>query len=214
MPAANDHDAPTAPSRDAPADGAALIIIDMINCFDFDEGEKLKARAEDACGPILHLRDQADAAGHPVIYVNDNFGEWHSEASQLVKRARKTGNPVVDRIAPRDGDYFVIKPQYSGFYATNLPVLLPKLGVRDLVLTGIATDMCILFTAADAYMRDYGLWVPQDATAAINPARERSALGIVRRGMSAETRATPALTLAEWAASRQRQRSSEAAMPP
>jgi nicotinamidase-related amidase len=103
---------------------------------------------------ILKLRDQADADEVPVIYVNDNFGEWHSQKSRLVDRAH---GGLASELAPRENDYFIIKPQFSAFYATNLPVLLPKLGVRRLVLTGVATDICVLFTAADAHMRDYAL---------------------------------------------------------
>ena len=60
-------------------------------------------------------------------------------------------------------DCFIIKPRYAGFYATNLQILLPKLGVRRLVSTGIPTDAGALFTAADAHMRDRALWVREEA---------------------------------------------------
>jgi hypothetical protein len=125
--------------------------------------------------------------------VNDNFGQWHSEKSKLIDHVSPgIANGAVN---PRDQDYFVIKPQFSGFYSTNLVVLLPKLGVRRLILTGIATEICFLFTAADAHMRDYDLWIPNDAVVAIDQLQGDAALGIKRNTMGAETSGTARLEL-------------------
>jgi nicotinamidase-related amidase len=192
-----DFASPHAPARDQPGDATALLILDMINCFDFDGAEALWPKAKDAAKAILALRGEAEQAGIAVIYVNDNFGEWHSEKSRLVERARD--RLPAPELAPRDDDYFIIKPQFSGFYSTNLPVLLPKLGVRRLVVTGVATDICVLFTAADAHMRDYRLWVPEDAVAAESDERHCSALAIMRDRMGAETAPTCDLRLGDWA---------------
>lgn len=189
---------PETPSRDQRRDATALLIIDMINCFDFKGADQMKPRAEKAAQVIDGLRGAMAEAGMPVVYVNDNFGEWHSEKSRLVERAREAGSPVTDMLEPRPDDYFIIKPQFSGFYATNLPVLLPKLGVTRLILTGIATDICVLFTAADAHMRDYSLWIPQDAVAARNDERGGWALEMMRESMGAETRPTTELDLTAW----------------
>jgi nicotinamidase-related amidase len=186
----------------APAPGAtALVIIDMINELDFDEAPALKAHAEPAAAVIERLRTAADALGAPVVYVNDNFGQWHSERSKLVEHCLRPdciGRDLVRRLEPRPDDYFVIKPQVSGFYATNLPVLLPKLGVSRLVLTGIAADICVLFTAADAHMRDYELWIPSDAVASAEPDHAAWALNLMGRNFSAETRSTEDLSLKAW----------------
>jgi nicotinamidase-related amidase len=189
-----------APFRDAPRGNTALVILDMISDMDFAGGRTMQREAEAAARAILKLRDAADAARLPVIYVNDNFGEWHSERYRLVERALASegGHEFVARLAPRDGDYFIIKPQFSGFYATNLPVLLPKLGVDRLVLTGMAADICVLFTAADAHMRDYQLWVPEDAVASESAERHRWALEIMKQSMGAETRPTTKLKLQTW----------------
>ena len=189
---------PTAPHRDAERGGVALLIIDMINCFDFEGADRLMPKARSVSDAILRLREQMEAHGAPIIYVNDNFGEWHSEKSKLVERAQAAAPELIDRIAPREADYFIIKPQFSGFYATNLPVLLPKLGVSRLVLAGIAADICVLFTAADAHMRDYALWVPSDAVAAQSDERACWALEIMRNSLGAETASTADLTLADW----------------
>jgi nicotinamidase-related amidase len=105
---------------------------------------------------------------------------------------------LAELVAPRDGDYFVIKPQVSGFYATNLPVLLPKLGVQRLVLAGIAADICVLFTAADAHMRDYQLWIPADAVASCRAEHRDWALQIMVKAMDADIRPTTERQLRAW----------------
>jgi len=198
MPNKRPPDAPTAPQHDYDRDATALLIVDMINPFDFKGADRLAPKAANAARVIASLRGRMEEAGMPVVYVNDNFGEWHSEKSRLVERALDRCCDVTRIVKPRPDDYFIIKPQFSGFYATNLPVLLPKLGVSRLILTGIATDICILFTAADAHMRDYALWVPEDAVAAEEDERGRWALAIMRESMSAETRPTSALDPAAW----------------
>jgi nicotinamidase-related amidase len=199
------HKNATAPFRDAPRDGTALLIMDMITELDFPGTGRMLDDVNEVADVILRLRDEADAARIPVIYVNDNFGEWHSERSRLVERALAVkGHGFVDRIKPRDDDYFIIKPQFSGFYSTNLPVLLPKLGVSRLVLAGIATDICILFTAGDAHMRDYRMWVPADAVAAETRERHRWALEIMKTAMNADVRPTNQRGLEQWSSEDQR----------
>jgi len=182
------------------SDRAALLILDMVNCFDFKGAEALKSCALKAARRIDQLRQTFRARGWPVIYVNDNFGEWHSEASKLVERALEKNNPVTELLKPASDDFFVIKPQFSGFYATNLPVLLPQLGISKLVISGIATDICVLFTAADAHMREYDLWVPEDAVAAENGERGRWALEIMAQSLGADTSATLQMSVDEWLA--------------
>ena len=188
---------------DAAPGKTALVIIDMVNALAFDGGEAMRAPAEATIAPILTLRAAADAAGVPVIYVNDNNGQWHSERDRLVEDALAQDGPghaLTQALRPRESDYFIIKPQFSGFYATNLPVLLPQLGVSRLVLAGVAADICVLFTAADAHMRQYDLWVPSDAVAGNHDERTRWAIEIMRNSMKAETRATGEMTLADWIA--------------
>ncbi|WP_271300456.1 cysteine hydrolase family protein [Sphingomonas sp. CV7422] len=195
------------PRLPAAAGHTALVIIDMVNALDFDGAERLRPAAEAAVAPILALRDAADRAGVPVIYVNDNDGQWHSQRDRLVETALSRNTPgrtLTEALRPRDSDYFVIKPQFSGFYATNLPVLLPQLAASRLVLTGVAADICVLFTAADAHMRQYELWVPADGVAGDDPDRTRWALEIMKNSMQAETRPTDAFTLDAWIAAANR----------
>lgn len=178
---------PYAPARDSGSGGTALLIIDMINDFAFEGADAIRDKAAAAARAIAPLRRSARERDVPVIYVNDHFGEWHSERSRLVERARGGGGEIVAALEPADDEYFVIKPQFSGFYATNLPVLLPKLGISRLVITGMSAEVCVLFTAADAHMRDYRLWVPANAVAAADDSRKAAALAIMRDTMGAET---------------------------
>ncbi|MCM8732361.1 cysteine hydrolase family protein [Hephaestia sp. GCM10023244] len=184
------------PDSDQPGDRSALIIIDMINPFDFAGGEDARRAATRVARTLADMRDQADRHDVPTIYVNDNFGQWHSEKSRLIESARPSLADGV--IEPRNDDFFIIKPQFSGFYSTNLAVLLPKLGVRRLILTGIATEICILFTAADAHMRDYALWVPGDAVVAIDSDQAEGAMAIMKSTMDAEVAPTTDLQLSDW----------------
>jgi len=192
------------PETVAPAAGAVgLLIIDMINDLSFGGGDRLRPKAEAAAQVVRSLRAQAERLGVPVIYVNDNYGLWHSEKSKIVETCSapdKPGRTLTQLMAPEEEDYFVIKPQFSGFYSTSLSVLLPKLGVRRLILTGIAADICVLFTAADAHMRAYELWIPRDAVASQDDQRTEWALAIMRDSMAAETRATTELELGAWLA--------------
>ena len=180
---------------------AALLILDAINPFDFPGSDGIAEAALAASAVIAGLRDIADALRMPTIYVNDNYGHWGSEKSQIVTEAAKgseTAAVIVDRLAPRPADYFVIKPQFSGFYATNLTALLDQLEVGRLVLTGYAADICVLFTAADAHMRAYDLWIPADAVASETGAHKQWALEIMTKSMDAVTEATGNLSLSAW----------------
>jgi nicotinamidase-related amidase len=185
--------------------GVGLLLIDVINPLDFEGAEDLAPRAFEASDVILRLRDQADELGVPVVYVNDNYGHWSSEKSKLVElcaAASPWAKRLIDKLEPGPGHYFIIKPRFSGFYATNLPVLLPKLGVNRLVLAGFAGDICVLFTAADAHMREYALWVPRDAVASEDDEREKWALDIMRKSMGADTAATSEQDLGRWVRTR------------
>lgn len=182
-------------------DRIALLIIDMINDLEFDGAAAVLDQAEAASHAVLRLKAVARKAGAPVIYVNDNFGRWSDDRRQITAHASRMGVRGADisrRLAPRDDDIFVIKPQHSGFYGTNLQVLLPSLGVTRLVLVGMAADLCVLFTAADAHMRQYRLWAPGDCLVPSRPDRLAPALDILRDGLAADVRLSSQLDHALW----------------
>ena len=144
--------------------GAALLLIDVINDFDFPEGEQLLKLAIPAGKNIARLKQRAKDAGIPAVYVNDNFGRWRSDFKKIVAHAREEGHgkEFVELLLPDEDDYFVLKPKHSGFYSTTLSLLLTHLTAKNLIITGIAGNNCVLVTANDAYMRDFKLFVPAD----------------------------------------------------
>ena len=148
----------------------ALLIIDLVSDFRFEDGETLARAARRIAPPIARLSKRARASGVPVIYVNDNRGRWRSDRTELLERCSgpdSLGKDVVEELAPEDKDYFIFKPKHSGFFATPLAALLEHLGARTLILTGLTTEQCILFTAIDAYVREYDLIVPRDCVGGI-----------------------------------------------
>jgi nicotinamidase-related amidase len=129
---------------------AVLLLIDVINDFNFPEGDELLRLALPVGKNIAELKKRAKAAGMPVIYVNDNFGRWQSDFKKIIAHCTKDdakGKSFVERLLPDDDDYFVLKPKHSGFYSTTLDLLLTHLGAKNLILTGIAGNNCVLFTA-------------------------------------------------------------------
>ena len=174
----------------------ALLIVDMINTFDFEGGKALARAAGPAARRIATLRRRWHAAGAPVVYVNDNFMQWRADFRELVAVCAHDDMPgaeIARLLQPGPDDYFVLKPKHSGFMATPLDVLLAKLGTRELVLTGIAADSCILSTAQDAHMRELAIRVPRDCVAAISEPRRERALAVLRDACKADLRASRTL---------------------
>lgn len=176
----------------------ALLLIDVINDLDFPEANQLLRYACPMARKLLRLKERAKAAGVPVIYVNDNFGRWRSDFRRQVVhclRAKSRGREIVSLLQPNEDDYFVLKPKHSGFFSTTLETLLRYLGSKRLILTGIAGNFCVLFTANDAYMRDYDLIIPSDCTASNTIEENRQALGLMKRFLKADTRPSTKLRL-------------------
>jgi len=166
--------------------GVALVLIDVINGFDFEGAEALARAARRVAPRIEALAQRARAQKVPVIYVNDNFGRWRSDFRATVRectRPEYLGRAVAERLRPTEADYFVLKPQHSGFYSTALDLLLDDLHVHTVVLTGFAANLCVLFTANDAHMRGYNLVVPSDCTASNTTTLTRATLLHVRNAL-------------------------------
>jgi nicotinamidase-related amidase len=137
---------------------------------------------------LAALKKRAKRAGIPAIYVNDNFGRWQSDLNQVLDHVLHDGvpgRPLAELLRPEEDDYFVLKPKHSGFYSTQLDILLRYLGARTLVLTGIQANICVLFTANDAYMRDYAIVIPSDCVASADPAEAEHAVKQMRTALKA-----------------------------
>ena len=194
MPAKNSDLHGSAPDKSE----IALLLIDVINDLDFPEAPQLLRHANPMARKIAHLKKRAKAAGIPVIYVNDNFGRWRSDFRRQVVhclRANSRGREIVALLQPEEEDYFVLKPKHSGFFSTTLDTLLRYLGSKTLILTGVAGNFCVLFTANDAYMRDYELIIPSDCTASNTAEENRQALGLMKKFLKADTRVSAKLRL-------------------
>jgi nicotinamidase-related amidase len=177
----------------------ALLLLDVVNDLEFPGGERLLRHAVPMARRLARLRTRAKRAGIPVVYVNDNYGRWQSDFRRLTARCRRKsarGKPIVDLLAPAEDDYFVLKPKHSGFFSTTLDLLLAYLNARTLVLTGLAGNICVLFTAHDAYMRDYRLVVPADCVASETRRQNQQALRVMRTLLKVDVTPSTRLRLA------------------
>jgi nicotinamidase-related amidase len=178
-----------------PVSGTALLVIDVINDLAFDGSESIVAQAESMARPLARLKRRATAAGVPTIYINDNFGQWRSDFRRIVAHCTARSSPghrVSTRLRPTARDYFVLKPKHSGFFDTTLDTLLESLRIRRVILTGIAGNICVLFTANDAYMREYKIFAPADCivsnTAADNEHALRQIKTVLKGNIAVSTR--------------------------
>jgi nicotinamidase-related amidase len=175
-----------------------LLLIDVINDLEFEGGDKLLTQALAAARAIAALKERCRRAGVPAIYVNDNFGKWRSDFKKLVSHClddRTRGREVVEILKPHEDDYFVLKPKHSGFFSSALDLLLEHLGARILILAGWTGDICILFTANDAYMRDYRLLIPRDCVVSQDAKENQRMLEFMARVLDADTRASNEIDL-------------------
>ena len=179
----------------------ALLLIDVINDLDFPGGDQLLLQAIPMAHQTALLRHRAKREKVPVIYVNDNFGRWRSDFNAQVEHClshESRGKPLVELLRPDADDYFILKPKHSGFFSTTLDTLLEYLGVRTLVLAGIAANICVLFTANDAYMRDFQLFVPSDCVAANTRTDTEHALEQMHKVLKADIRPSTELSFSEF----------------
>lgn len=166
----------------------ALLLIDVINDFEHEDGARLLDHAAPASERIAALARKARVAGVPVIYVNDNFGRWRDDFEALVAHALGSpGRPVAENLKPEPTDFFILKPRHSAFFESSLETLLTQLETETLVLTGFAGDICVLATAMDAHMRGYQVVIPSDGVASVEPEHSEAALAYARRVFDAET---------------------------
>ena len=167
----------------------ALLLVDVINDLEFPGSEKLLQHALPMADALRAFKSRAKQAGIPAIYANDNFGRWRSDFPKLVShclQAGVRGRTIVTQLQPDEDDYFVLKPKHSAFFQTNLEILLGYLGVTTLILAGMAADICVLFSANDAYMRDLRIYVPSDCVASESRDRSREVLVLMQRVLKAD----------------------------
>lgn len=175
-----------------------LLLVDVINDLEFEGSEAIVRQAEVFGKKVADLKKKAKRVGIPAVYVNDNFGRWQSDFNQVLEHCLRDGvkgEPLARILRPDSDDYFVLKPKHSAFYATTLDTLLRYLEAHTVIIAGIAGNICILFTANDAYMRDYRLVVPSDCVISNSEEENTGALTQMERVLKADITASTALDL-------------------
>jgi len=168
----------------------ALLLVDFMNPLDFDGAQALAPHAVKAATQAARLRARMRAERAPIIYANDNFGRWESDFAAVVAECERRGGAsatMAKLLAPQPGDRSILKPRHSAFFGTPLEFLLDELDVSRLVLAGLAADSCIMFTAHDAYLREYDLWIPADCVASEQDEWREDALAYMARVLKART---------------------------
>jgi nicotinamidase-related amidase len=178
----------------------ALLLVDVINDMDFEGSAPLVKHAEPMARRLHDLKQRCRDAGIPIVYINDNFGKWRSDFRSLVDHCINDpvpGREVAKLLRPDGEDYFVLKPKNSAFFGTTLDTLLASLGTEAVILTGIAGDNCVLFSANDAYLRDYQLLIPSDCVASNSQEENDAALRLMAKVVKADTTPSTELDLGE-----------------
>ena len=183
------------PHAKVPRSRRALILIDFINPLDFPGAEKLAPGALRAAHATLRLRERLDRQKVAVIYANDNYGCWQSDFRELVEQCMAradTSSRIARLLAPRATDLTLLKPRHSAFFGSPLELLLDEMGAQELILCGLAADICVQLTAADAFLRNYQVWVPADCTASESAAAKASALKYMASVLKCDVRSSRA----------------------
>jgi len=144
-------------------------------------------KARDIVPKLKKLLEEARRAKIPIVYVCDSHREFDWEFSIWPKHCVEgtRGSEVVDELKPERGDIIVRKRRYSGFYGTDLEMVLRELGIEEVIVTGILTNICVLFTAADAFMRGFKVVVVRDCTASTSSELHEAALKIMEVALKA-----------------------------
>jgi len=168
-----------------------LLLVDFINPLQFPEGGALAGPAEAAANATARLKRRLAAEGVQAIYANDNYGTWHSNFHETWRHCRSlqgASRRMALALKPGPDDLAILKPRHSGFFSTPLELLLGQLKAKRLIIAGLSTDMCVLFTAMDAFLRGYKLWVPADCAAAETPEAHEQALMYMKRVLKAQVK--------------------------
>lgn len=184
------------PHPQLPRSRRALLLIDFINPLDFPGADRLAEPAVRAARATVRLRDRLDRHKVPVVYCNDNYGVWqsdfHSLVAQCIGRQDASGR-IARMLSPRPTDLTLLKPRHSAFFGSPLELLLDEMGAQDLVLCGLAADICVQLTAADAFLRNYRVWVPSDCTASESARAKAGALKYMADILKCDVRSSRAV---------------------
>jgi len=169
-----------------PSSNMAVLFIDVINDFNFDGGDSLLHHTKQIVPHLVQLKKYAKENEIPLIYINDHYGLWQADYRKIIEHCMNSkSEQVIKSLAPDENDYFLIKPQHSAFFQTPLQSLLTDLNLEHLLLAGVAGDICLLFTAKDAYMYKYSMHVPKNCIASEDRTMNEYALYLMESVMDA-----------------------------
>ncbi|WP_329274184.1 isochorismatase family cysteine hydrolase [Streptomyces sp. NBC_00691] len=182
---------------------SALVVIDMISRYEHPVAELLLPSVREVLPHIRTAIKRARQAQVPVIYVNDNFGQWRSHHGEILDSALAGPHrELVEPLQPDEDSPFVVEARHPIFYETPLAYLLSTLDVGRLVLCGQVTEQCVLYSALDAHIRHLTVTVVRDAVAHIYPDLAQAALHMMKRNTSADIRLAADLDFSAGAVSR------------
>lgn len=177
-------------AEELPRSRSVLLLIDFINPMDFPGAEDLAEAAVEAARAASALKARLREAGVPAIYANDNYGGWQSDFKTLVERcagSRDASGEMARLLRPQPGDLTVLKPRHSAFLGSPLDLLLTRIEAKELILTGVATDICVQLTAMDGFLRGFTLRVPADCCAAESAEHHKQSLAYMARILKCDT---------------------------
>jgi nicotinamidase-related amidase len=170
---------------------AALMVVDVQNDFCSSEGS-CAGRGQDVSAAqamvprLQRLLEEARGVSLPIVFIKTEHSEWTDTPSWLYRKSQRTqlntcrqgtwGAEFYDGIAPLPGERVVIKHRYSAFINTDLNTVLKARGVESVLVTGVATNVCVETTARDAYMYDYYVTLVEDCSAAYSEEVHKSTL--------------------------------------
>jgi len=174
-----------------PTSRCVLLLVDYINPLDFPGADALAKRAWPAAQATARLKKRMRSRGYACIYANDNYGIWHSEFRELLETCKVlpgVRGKIAALLSPGPDDLTVLKPRHSAFHSTPLDLLLKRMKTKELVIAGLATDICVHLTAMDAFLHGYDVWVPPDCSAAETARWEKQACQHMQRVLKCSVR--------------------------
>ncbi len=175
---------------------SALLVVDVQNDFVSSKGSAAK-RGEDVSAAqamvpkLIRLIEEARRVGLTVVYIKTTHSEWTDTPSWIYRKSQQSaldtcredtwGAEFYEGISPMPQERVVIKHRYSAFINTDLNTVLKAKGIESVLVTGVATNVCVETTARDAYMFDYYVTMVEDGAAAYDPKLHLSTLENMRR---------------------------------
>jgi nicotinamidase-related amidase len=190
-----------------PVSPRVLLLVDFINPLNFPGSEDLAAPAVEAARATAALKKELSAEGVATIYANDNYGVWQSDFHSLVSTCLGMEGPpgeIARLLYPQADDITILKPRHTAFYASPLELLLTEMQATELVICGLAADICVQLTAGDAYVREFKCWVPADCTAAESQAAKDASIAFMGSVLKCDVRTTAEVRGASSAPARKR----------